>query len=348
MQQESELTEVGEQDVAGELSVGYDLRPVEVIRIPAGTATINYRVTDDTGGQWFAKVYRDRALLERERAAVELAEFARSGQLPVPSVRRTREGELIKDSGPLPMSVWEFVTDAETAEGGLVGRRWPEIGAMLGRLHRRLAEHAAATPTLRPAAGVYDLDQARARFERLITEYGERGRLDPFGAWAADAVEQRLALLDRVGVILAGLPELTVQIVHGDLASPNLLLRGDEVAAVIDFQPPTPHYLSWEIARIACDPRTVLLGDQWIAGLPELIDAYRDEHPAARPEDLSSLVSVGCAYTLASSYPLAEPLKTTGPVEESLQEYGRARHQAALVLLDRLDDVRELLLDRVR
>ncbi len=162
-----------------------------------------------------------------------------------------------------------------------------------------------------------------------------------------DAVEQRLALLDRVAAFLADLPELTVQVVHGDLASPNLLLRGDEVAAVIDFQPPSPHYVAWEIARIACDPRTVLLGDQWITGLPDLIDAYRFEHPTARPEDLAALVSVGCAYTLASSYPLAEPLKTSGPIEESLQEYGRARHQAALVMLDRLDDLRELLLDRL-
>lgn len=294
MLEQSELAEVEEQEFSGladALHVGYDLRPVAISRIPAGTATINYRVTDDLGGQWFAKVYRDRGLLQRELAAVELAEFARAGQLPVPCVRRTRDGELIKDSSPLPLSVWEFVTDAETAEGGLVGRRWPAVGALLGRLHRRLA------------------------------------------------------LLDRVALILARLPELTVQVVHGDLAAPNLLLRGDEVVGLIDFQPPAPLYLSWEIARIACDPRTVLLGDQWLTGLPELVEAYRDEHPAARPDDLVSLVSVGCAYTLASSYPLAESLKTTGPVEESLQEYGRARHAAALVLLDRLDDVRSVLLD---
>ena len=139
MLQESDLTRVHEQEVAELLSVVYDLRPVEIVRIPAGTATINYRVIDDAGDHWFAKVYRDPTRLERERAAVELAEFARAGGVPVPSVRRTRDGELIKDSGPLPMSVWEFVTEAETAEGGLTGDRWPAVGTMLGRLHRRLA-----------------------------------------------------------------------------------------------------------------------------------------------------------------------------------------------------------------
>jgi homoserine kinase type II len=155
-------------------------------------------------------------------------------------------------------------------------------------------------------------------------------------------------LLDRADVILAGLPELTEQIVHGDLASPNLMLRGDKVAAVIDFQPPTPRYVSWEIARIGCDPRTILLGDQWLTGLPELLASYRDEHPAARLDDLISVTAVGCAYTLASTYPLAEPLDNPSAVTPSLQAYGRARHEAALVLLEHLDEIQQVLRDQLR
>ncbi|WP_405735056.1 aminoglycoside phosphotransferase family protein [Streptomyces sp. NBC_01537] len=334
--------------VTGTLTLAYGVHPAEVTQIPAGTATVNYHVTDQTGGEWFAKVYRDRTALPRERAAVELAEFARAGHVPVPAVRRTREGDLIEEIGELAMSLWEYVPDAVTAEGGLTARRWPAVGTFLGRLHRRLADHPAAAPALRPATGVCDLERARSRYGRLITEYGRRGDLGPFEAWALDAARQRLALLDRAAVILAGLPELTEQIVHGDLASPNLLLRGDQVAAVVDFQPPRPRFLSWEIARIACDPRTVLLGDQWLTGLPALLAAYRDEHPKARVDDLVSTVAVGCAYTLASTYPLAEPLDNPGAVDAALQRYGRARHEAALVLLNRLDEAKEALRDSVR
>ncbi|MEV5961837.1 hypothetical protein AB0L70_08735 [Kribbella sp. NPDC051952] len=96
------------------------------------------------------------------------------------------------------MSLWEYVDDAETAEGGLTGARWEAAGAVLGRLHRRLAEHPTASP------------------------------------------------------------------------SPNLLLRGDQIAAV------------------------------------------------------------------ASTYPLTEPLDDPSAVDESLQIYARARHEAALILLDHL------------
>ncbi|WUF33166.1 phosphotransferase [Kribbella sp. NBC_00482] len=308
----------------------------------AGTNTINYRIVDETGQRWFAKIYRGD--LERERAAIELTEFARDGDVPVPAVRRTLDGDLICER--VPMSLWEFV-DGETAEGGLTGARWQAVGTVLGRLHRRLAEHPAAMPTRQPAVGVRDVGKAPRSFDRVIDGYASRARLSPFEQWAWEAAKERRGLLDRAGAILAELPDLTVQIVHGDLASPNLILCGDEVAAVIDFQPPSPRFIAWEIARIGCDPRTLMLGDDWIDGLAELLVAYRDEHPAAHVDDLVSSVATGCAYTLTSTYPLAEPLEDPGAVTPSLELYARARHETALVMLERLPDVQERLRERL-
>ena len=331
--------------LAETLDAAYGLQAAEIVRIRAGTATINYRVTDQARSEWFAKVYRDRAGLRREYDAVELAEFARAGRVPVPRVQRTRNGRLVADAAPLALSLWQYVDNAETAESGLTGDRWQAVGAVLGRLHRHLAGHPSAAPTTRAATGSRDIDRARARFDRLIDEYSRRIALDEFEAWVLDASRHRRALLDRAAVILSDLPDLTVQIVHGDLASPNLLLRADQVAAVIDFQPPTPRYVSWEIARIGCDPRTVLLGDEWISGLPELLAAYQDEHPAARVDDLISTVAIGCAYTLTSTYPLSEPLDNPSAVDPALRAYARARHEAALVLMDRLNEVQPLLHD---
>ncbi|WP_350277434.1 phosphotransferase [Kribbella sp. HUAS MG21] len=322
-------------DFARALEESYGVRAVELHRIDAGTNTINYRVVGEDGRRWFAKVYRGG--LERERVAIELTEFARRGGVPVAEVRRTVGGEVI-DAG-VPMSLWEFV-DGETAEGGLTGKRWPAVGTVLGRLHRRLAEHPAAAPTMRPAVEVRDMRRAAQSFDRLIAKKS----MSPFEEWACEAARERKALLGRAGAILAELPELTVQVLHGDLAAPNLMLRDDAVAAVIDFHPSGPGFTAWEIARIGCDPRTVILGDQWIDGLGELLRAYKDGHPAARLDDLLSTVAVGCAHTLGSTFPLAEP----APVSPSLERYARARHQAALIMLDRLPDVQETLRDRLK
>lgn len=258
----------------------------------------------------------------------------------MPGVRRTLDGEVI--CSRTPMSLWEFV-DGETAEGGLTGARWPAVGVVLGRLHRRLSEHPSAVPTLRPAIEARDVVRSAQNFDRLIAGIEARKSLSPFEAWACEAARERRALLSRAGAILTGLPDLAVHVLHGDLASPNLMLRGDEVAAVIDFHPSRPGFAAWEIARIGCDPRTVILGDQWIEGLGELLDAYRTEHPAARLDDLLSAVATGCAYTLGSTFPLAEQ----PPISASLELYARARHKAALLMLERLPEVQQFLRERL-
>ena len=319
------------------------MHAVELTRIPAGTNTINFRVVDDDGRRWFAKVYRKA--VERERLAVELAEFAREGAVPAPRLRRTVAGGVIDER--VPMSLWEFV-DGETAEGGISGARWEAVGGVLGRLHRRLGEYPGTAASRQPAVGVRDVSKAPEAFDRVIDGYASRTYITPFEQWAWEAAKERRGLLDRAGAILADLPELTVQIVHGDLASPNLMLRGDDVAAVIDFQPPSPRFTAWEIARIGCDPRTVMLGDEWIDGMAELLLAYRDEHPAAHSDDLVFSVAAGCAYTLASTYPLAEPLTDPAAVTPSLELYARARHEAALVMLEKLPEVQEHLMARLR
>lgn len=90
-----------------------------------------------------------------------------------------------------------------------------------------------------------------------------------------------------------------------------------------------------------------MLGDEWIGGLAELLVAYRIEHPMARVDDLVSTVAAGRAYTLASTYPLAVPLDEPSAVTPSLELYARARHDTALVMLERLTDVQQALRDRL-
>jgi homoserine kinase type II len=235
------------------------------------------------------------------------------------------------------MSLWDYVADAETAEGGLGEGRWSSVGTVLGKLHFRLAAHPFATPTTQRSTDLHQVERARAGYDWLIAQYRSRESLGEFETWAFEAAQQRRSLLDRARSIVHDLPRLTTQVLHGDLSAPNLALRGDEVAGLIDFQPPKPRDVSWEIARIACDPRTVMSSEDWITGLIELLTSYRAENPALPTSDLTSTVAVGCAYTIFSTYPLAEPLKQTEPLSEDLMIYAHARHDAALRMLDEVE-----------
>ncbi|RCK71095.1 aminoglycoside phosphotransferase [Desertihabitans brevis] len=302
-------------------------------RIHSGTASDNFRITARDGGRWFAKVHRSAGAAAAAARAVELTEFAGRGGTPVPGLRRSVDRAVVARSHGLLLSVWELI-DGETAETGLSGRRWHTVGAVLGRLHRHLASHPSGPPASADPVRLLDLDAAAAAYDALVERYRRpAAAAGGFGRWALDALGQRRALLPAVRAVLQRLPPLTEQVLHGDLAAPNVLLRGDDVAAVIDFQPPTRGFLAWEIARIAGDPRTLAV-PRWRTELPGLLDSYRAAHPTVPSADLDGVLAVGAAYTLASTYPLSVLVDRRGRADHALQTYARQRHAAALAMFE--------------
>ncbi|MFK0142671.1 phosphotransferase enzyme family protein [Streptomyces murinus] len=345
-------TTEGEQirALADTLVHAYGLHPAEITRVPEGTATDNYAIVDQTGQRHFAKVYRTREHVDLERASVELSEFAADGGVATARATRTREHELLETHGRLPMSLWSYVPHTATAEGGLAGARWAAVGTAMGRLHSRLAAHPAAAPTLEPGAAVCDVAASRDRFEKLVHAYQHMPTLGEFETWALQAARERQAILGDVERALVLLPQLTVQVLHGDTAGPNVLFKDNEVAAIVDFRPPEPGYLAWEIARLGCDPKSVLdnSAESWLNGYTDLTLAYRDANPKASVDDLVSSLRVGCAAMLCSAFPLSVPVERPHIIDAAMEAYGRVRHEAALLLLNRLPVLEETLRDALR
>jgi Ser/Thr protein kinase RdoA (MazF antagonist) len=326
----------------------YRITPTVVDRGPVGTATRNYVARDSDGGGWFVKAYPAGAVLDAERQALELGQFARLGGIPVPTVRRTLDGDLIATAGEMALSVAAYVENAETAEGSLFGDRWAAVGETVGRLHRTLARHPAGPPRRVPAREVCDVKRARQRLGRLLARFAERPPASGFPAWARETAARRLDALPAVAAMVEALPTaLTVQTVHGDLGSPNLLLRGQRVAALIDFRPPGHRSPVWELGRIVLDPRTVLAEPHWPTGLADAITAYQAANPALPAEELLAVPRVAAAYMACSMYPLSEAVDDPAAVTPELQAYGRNRQAAVVELCERLAEAEEVLHDRL-
>lgn len=328
--------------VAGVLALRYGIVPTDVCEGPSGTATCNYVAKDGDGRRWFVKAYPEHADLGAEQRALELAEFAALGGVPVPVMRRTADGELA-------VSVAAFAEGAETAEGGLYGERWAAVGETVGRLHRTLARHPDGPPRRAPSHEICDVQRGRQRLERLLARWVEHPPSSPFAAWARDTARERLDALPATASMLNALPStLATQIVHGDLSSLNLMLKGERVAAVIDFRPPAHRSPMWELGRIVLDPRTVATAPDWPTGLATAVAAYREANPAMPLEDLLTVPRVAAGYLACSVYPLSEPLDDPPAITPQLEAYGRARHKAQGVLCTRLDEAEEVLRDLLR
>ncbi|RJL23231.1 phosphotransferase [Bailinhaonella thermotolerans] len=261
------------------LATAYGLPGAAVCRLPAGTATANYLGT--AGGRpVFVKHYSPGTDLDAEQAAVELSEYVATWLVPTARIIPTRAGALLHRQGPYACSVWERVDASPPGRAGMTREQMASTGRIVGRLHRVLAAHPAAPSALVSSATLCDPADAHRRFTRLLAALPSPPLRDAWQEWAADALTRRLALLPRIAALLDGLAPLRRQVVHGDLAAPNVLLRGTEVAALIDFRPPRARPLAWEISRIACDPGTVLHSGNGPLGSPASPPATSARTPA--------------------------------------------------------------------
>jgi hypothetical protein len=332
----------GIESVVKALAVAYDLPDAELQGLLGGTATANY--TGRVGGrQIFVKVYPPGTDLDTERGAIELSEFAAAGDVPTAAVIRSMDGSLIHRNAETGFSVWEFVLGEPAGESGLAEREMAAVGGLLGRLHRVLADHPAAPSIVEQASALCDVDRSIGKINNVLAALSHQPDPDDFQTWAADVLRWRLALMPRITEILAGLPPLTCQILHGDLAAPNVLFRDDRVAAVIDFRPPRPRPVAWEISRIGCDPRTVLRGEEWQRGLCLLAATYCDEHGHARPDDLVAAVRAWICYSATSIYQFDELVMGEPLLADSLKMYARDRQQAIVMVMNDLARVEDTL-----
>nr|WP_262391623.1 phosphotransferase [Nocardiopsis sp. CNR-923] len=257
------------------------------------------------------------------------------------------KGETLTRSGPVAISVWEWV-DGRTETNGLTSAQLSATGHALGLIHRTFAAHPATQSTPPDLTDWFhpDLPKTRATIDTLQDLIANRRPGDDFDAIAATTLEERRAALEQVPDLLAGLPDdLTTQVLHGDYSAVNLLFDGDDIAAVLDFRPPVPFLVSFELGRIAFDPRTVVLSQNWPVSAVTLVHAYRDAHPDAARQDVRACARVALIQLVTSLYGVKQHYLAPGLLQDDLDAFWVLRHRAATRLLDRLPEVEAMLDD---
>ncbi|PCG87175.1 aminoglycoside phosphotransferase [Streptomyces sp. WZ.A104] len=326
-------------DLASVLAGAYALPAVALERLPIGQVTVNYRA--QAGDEvLFVKQYQDGADLAAEQEAVDQAALAGTHQVPVARVRRSTDGRSIVQQDRVAVSVWEWVSGT-VVDDGLSPAQQRAAGAALGRIHVAFADHPAGE---RPSSKLDkwmhpDIDKLEATTVKLLGIAGERAQRDAFDEEALRTLAERRAVLHRIPELLAGLPQLTCQVLHGDYSAVNLLFDGDTLAAVLDFLPPDPFLVAYELGRIAFDPRTVVLNDDWITAGVNLVAAYLDTNPHLPAADVTACARVALLQLMTSLYGVKQHYLKPGLLQDDLDQFWLLRHAAAQRLLENLADV---------
>ncbi|MFD1501337.1 phosphotransferase, partial [Streptosporangium lutulentum] len=126
--------------------------------------------------------------------------------------------------------------------------------------------------------------------------------------------------------------DLTVQVVHGDYSPVNLLFVGERLSAVLDFRPPDPFLLAYDLGRMAFYPNSVTGDADWLGAAATLIGAYRQEHPAVAAADVRTCGRVALLQLLKSLYGVRQHYLKPGVFQDDLDAFWLLRHRAVSVL----------------
>lgn len=320
------------------LAEHYDLHVLRLARIHQGHGTQNWLATTDAG-RFFLKQYPADANWADEDEALRLGEHSRVHGVPVPAVRQTRAGRLLC-AGPGPVfALFDYIADADSG-GPVSADRMVRAGEALGQLHRLFRDYPRPGDDEAAEWLAFDLERKRSEVDHYLSETRAKPRPDPFDVRSEPVLVRRKELLPVAARILEWLPALTSQVVHGDFSPPNLLFRGPMVAGVVDFRPPRPFLVAYELGRIALSPENLARPD-WRAGAAALVDAYCSAHDAP-PEDVRCAPRVWLAQLIRSTYGVREHYTRPAPFQRELDEFWFRRAEAAEVILRHLDELEEM------
>ncbi|MDP9843630.1 homoserine kinase type II [Streptosporangium lutulentum] len=244
---------------------------------------------------------------------------------------------MIDDSTPPAVSVWEWMPGHVSTL--LSPPQLAAAGTALGRIHALFAGLPGSAPAEGPAGQRWrdiDVDDITATIDQLLETIA--GRIDAGDGDAFDVEAQRTLLerrdqLVHVPELVAGLPaDLTVQVVHGDYSPVNLLFVGERLSAVLDFRPPDPFLLAYDLGRMAFYPNSVTGDADWLGAAATLIGAYRQEHPAVAAADVRTCGRVALLQLLKSLYGVRQHYLKPGVFQDDLDAFWLLRHRAVSVL----------------
>ncbi|WP_067830988.1 phosphotransferase enzyme family protein [Nocardia inohanensis] len=249
------------------------------VRLPDGRAVIVKRLP---------RSLRDAAALAEEHRFMR---HLRERGIPIPAVLRTVE------SGEFAYEVQEF-GDGEDRYAGVFS--WSPYlslddaaaaGQLLARLHLASGGYDARARPARPLLGGFTLFAAANPIAALEQRAAERPALGTFLAqrdWRTDFAGLLLPVHARLYPLLADLKPLWT---HNDWHGTNLLWRGDDVSAVIDFglcdRTTAVHDLAIAIERCAVDWISIRDGGPAAVRTDQvraLIEGYERLRPLTEPE----------------------------------------------------------------
>ena len=210
-------TQLTEREIS-EIVDDYGLVKVSAAKgIPSGSGKTNY-LLETPRGKHLLRVDEVKGELDVKRE-LDLLLFLRKHGFPCPQPVPDRKGRLYRESGGKCLSIYRWIDGHVPNPTRLHSVLLEAVGRVLADLHTIGKSYKKGIDN-------------RFTFERIADTYGEvRGKLPSYFKRIVRTLD------DEVDYLRSYLEtKLPKGIIHGDLFHDNLLVKGDKILAVLDFE----------------------------------------------------------------------------------------------------------------
>lgn len=219
------LTPLSTADAQGLLH-GYGLELLNLTPLAAGSVNSNFfidarfqkQTEADAPRAFFARIYEEQGD-DGARFELLLSEALDKASIPVARPQRRTDGSLFTSHQGKPFAVYERLSGEVMCQKMVTKGRARSVGAALARVHR------APLGDLQIAPSRFDFDGIVQRLGRVRAS----GRRD-----LLPAVERLEMLTEDLRARRRS--DLPQGLIHGDLFRDNVLVKGEEVAGLLDFE----------------------------------------------------------------------------------------------------------------
>lgn len=303
---------------ARDLLTAYDLRLAKLVPLAAGSVNSNFLFETEDGRGYFARIYEEQGPAGATFEIQLNLRLAREG-VPVARPLLPRSGGSFALYRGKPFSVYERLEGDSLRQREVTPRVARALGAALARVHLArlegltIPEGRFGEPQLRQrlatvrASGRSELLPAVERIEGLLTKLASERKVLPSG------------------------------LIHGDLFRDNVLVRGDEIVGLLDFESACRGAFVYDLVVTLLAWCYGDFLDEGTSGA--LIEGYAAVRPLEEIEIAGITAEASFACVRFATTRLTDFSLRAAPGETPLRDYRR--------FFARLDEVRTGILERL-
>lgn len=305
---------------ARRLGAAYGLDVSSVQALSAGSVNSNFSMETSAGARLFLRVYEEQDLAGAQRELATIAALARLG-VPTPAPLERLAGGRADEHAGKPVGVHPWVEGESLCLGRVSPRVAWQLGSALARVH-----------VCSPELG--ERSEGRFRVQDLHARLDQVDRADARFATDTAFIRQRFERYTRE---LAERDRLPEGLIHGDLFRDNVLWRGGELAALLDFESASNGLFGYDL--MVC-VHAWCYGDSYdLALVAALFDGYAEVRAPEREEWraltlLGSLAALRFATTRITDFSLRAP-----PGQPPVRDYKRFLSRLAALEAGILDPI---------